>query len=359
LDNVKLNLSIKTCILELSKESIINQFKIVEDMGLPTLDLIQDICESFFLDYVNFIGIIKFLSFFLLEGVKGIYRLVYAIVNLINLSSDIKYTFKKESTGHEILETLTDKIAGVETIEKQPKKEIFKLYKSKTNKLDDMNNLLEIATQWKLTHLNNNYMNQFIPKSIKENLPKLNNFVYIPSFNPESRIIKRKEIPKLWELINSDIKFCNGILLFDKEKNPECNLNTIYEIGEKLDDNSKILFLIQTDKDEVFGGIMEQNIKLTENVKYLIPPSSYLFKIRPEIAVYEPKDKDHSEIVCFEPGSIRYGYGRDGPAITINYDLQEGSTEKNTVFGNDISLIQDYSNEGIFTIKGLEIYLMQ
>jgi len=67
----------------------------------------------------------------------------------------------------------------------------------------------------------------------------------------------------------------------------------------------------------------------------------------------------HDEIVCFEPGAIRYGYGRDGPAITINFSLQEGSTEKNTVFGNDICLINDYSNEGIFLIKGFEIYLMQ
>ena len=209
------------------------------------------------------------------------------------------------------------------------------------------------------THLNNNYTYQFIPPAIRDNLPKLKNLLYIPSFVPESRIIKRKEIPKLWELIPSDIKFCNGILLFDKEKNPECDLNTIYDVGDKLEDNSKIFFLIQTTNDEVFGGIMEQNIKLKENVQYLIPPQSFLFTIRPEMKVYEPNDKEHDEIVCFEPGAIRYGYGKDGPAITINYDLQEGSTEKNSVFGKDICLIKDYSNEGGFSIKGLEIYLMQ
>ena len=105
---------------------------------------------------------------------------------------------------------------------------------------------------------------------------------------------------------------------------------------------------------------MEQNIKLKDNnVKYLIPPVSFLFSVRPEMKVYEPKDKEHDEIVCFEPGAIRYGYGKEGPAITINYDLKEGSTEKDTVFGKDICLIKDYSNEGGFTIKGLEIYLMQ
>ncbi len=202
-------------------------------------------------------------------------------------------------------------------------------------------------------------MYQYIPPSIRDNLPKLHNLIYIPSFVPESRIIKRKEIPKLWELIPSDIKYCNGILLFDKEKNPQCDLNTIYDVGRKLEDNSKILFLVQTINDEAFGGLMEANIKLSDNVKYIIPPQSYLFSIRPEMKIYEPKNKQHDEVVCFEPGAIRYGYGRDGPAITINYNLQEGSTEKNSVFGKDICLIKDYTNEGTFLIKGLEIYLMQ
>jgi len=149
------------------------------------------------------------------------------------------------------------------------------------------------------------------------------------------------------------------ILNFDKEKHPECDLNTIYDFGEKLDDKSKIFFLIQTIDDEVFGGIMDHAIKLYDNVQYIKPSTAYLFTVRPEIKVFEPKDKVHDEIICFEPGAIRYGYGRDGPAITINYSLQEGSTEKNTVFGNDICLINDYSNEGVFLIKGLEIYLMQ
>ena len=358
LENIKLDLSIKTCILDLSKETA-NQLKIIEDMGLTMLDLIQDMIETFFLDYVNFLGVIKFLSFFMLEGVKGIYRLVYAIISLCDLTLEAKTYTRKESFKSGLLETLKSKITTENKIQKMPKEDVLKLFKEKSNKIDKFYNLMDIATQWKLTHLNNNYAYQFIPPAIRDNLPKLKNLLYIPSFEPESRIIKRNEIPKLWELIPSDIKFCNGILLFDKEKNPENDLNTIYDVGEKLEDNSKILFIIQTTNDEVFGGIMEQNIKLKENIQYLIPPQSFLFTIRPEMKVYEPKDKEHDEIVCFEPGAIRYGYGKDGPAITINYDLQEGSTEKNSVFGKDICLIKDYSDEGGFSIKGLEIYLMQ
>ena len=358
IENIKLDLSIKTCILDLSKD-VGNQLKLVEEMGLPMLDLIQDMVESFFLDYVNFLGIIKFLSFFLLEGIKGIYRLVYAIISLCSLTQEAQIYNRKDSFKSGFLETLQNKISVETRVQKRPKDEVLQIFKEKSHKIEKFFNLMDIATQWKLTHLNNNYMYQFIPQSVRDNLPKIRNLIYIPAFTPESKIIKRKEIPKLWELIPSDIKFCNGILLFDKESNPECDLNTLYEIGDKLDDNSKILFLIQTKNDEVFGGIMEQNIKLKDNVKYLIPPVSYLFSVRPEIKVYEPMNKEHDKIVCFEPGAIRYGYGRDGPAITINYDLKEGSTEKNSVFGKDICLINDYSDEGGFIIKGLEVYLMQ
>ena len=361
IENVKLELSIKTCILDLSKDNTGLLFRLIEEMGLPMYDLVKDMSETFFLDYVNFLGIVKFLSFFLLEGVKGIYRLIYAIISLCSLTQEAQYyTPKKDPSKGGRLETLKQRLSTVNMrIKQMPKEEVIKIFKDKSNKIEKFFNLIDIATQWKLTHLNNNYSYQFIPSVIRDNLPKLNKLLYIPYFTPESKIIDRKEIPKLWELIPSDIKFCNGILLFDKTKHPECNLNTIYDFGEKLDDKSKIFFLIQTTEDEVFGGIMEHAIKLKDNVQYIKPSTAYLFTVRPEIKVYEPKDKVHDEIVCFEPGAIRYGYGRDGEAITINYSLQEGSTEKNTVFGNDICLIKDYSNEGIFDIKGLEIYLMQ
>ena len=361
IENIKLDLSIKTCILDLTKDNTGNLLKLIEDMGLPMLDLIKDMTETFFLDYVNFLGILRFLPFFLHEGVKGIYRIIYALISLCSLTQEAEYyTYKRDPNKRGRLETVRNKLTSNEIrVKRRPKEEVLKIFKEKSNKIEKFFNLIDIATQWKLTHLNNNYIYQYIPISIRDNLPKLNNLLYIPYLYPESKIINRKEIPKLWELIPSDIKYCNGILLFDKEKNPECDLNTIYDFGEKLEDNSKIFFVIQTTNDEVFGGLMEHGIKLKENVKYLIPSLSYLFTVRPELKLYEPTDRVHDEIVCFEPGAIRYGYGRDGPAITINYNLQEGSTEKNTVFGNNICLIKDYSDEGTFLIKGLEIYIMQ
>ena len=126
-----------------------------------------------------------------------------------------------------------------------------------------------------------------------------------------------------------------------------------------MDDNIMILFVIKTKNGEIFGGIMDQVIKLYEDGRYKIPISSYLFSVEPELKVYAPKDRKHSEIACFEAGAFRYGNGEDGPAITLDSDLKVGWTQKNTVFGNDICLLKDYADDGEFTIDNMEIYVMQ
>ena len=54
---------------------------------------------------------------------------------------------------------------------------------------------------------------------------------------------------------------------------------------------------------------------------------------------------------------MRFGYGENGPAISIDHDLKIGITEKETVYGN-VSLLKDYSNGGEFNIKNMEVYLM-
>ena len=126
-----------------------------------------------------------------------------------------------------------------------------------------------------------------------------------------------------------------------------------------MEDTALIMFVIKTKNGEIFGGIMDQIIKLYDDGKYRIPISAYLFTVEPEIKVYAPKDRKHSEIVCFEAGALRYGNGEDGPAITLESDLKVGWTQKNTVFGNDICLLKDYVDDGEFIIDNLEIFIMQ
>ena len=340
IDNIQMDSNIKTCIYELSSNP--QQFKNFEKMGLPLTSIIRDIVKKFFLDYVSFAGIMRILPFFLLEGVKGIYRIIYAIVFNCNQSLE------------------EDQKAGKIKILKDQKKreELMKIFKEKSNKITDFVNLFDFATKWNLTHTNNNYILQVVPPAIKNNVADIDKMVHIPSFEPESSILSPEQITKLWEFLPQKLKLCDCILLFKKGEYSNDDLNTIYQSFDDLDEKTILFILIQTDKDEIFGFIMQQSIKISDNVEYKNLPLSYLFSISPELKFYEHKNKD-DKIVCFEPGAIRFGYGNYGPAITINYGLNEGITEKNSVFGEDICLIKDYSNEGFFNIRKIEIYMMQ
>jgi hypothetical protein len=363
-ENIRLYLSIVNSILEISKQSVVNQFQLIEKYGLPKVKLIQDMADKFFLDYVNFIGILKFLPFFLYEGVKGIYRYAYGLISICPFKI-VKETKKEEVKEPNqlyqsyTLSLLSDQISQKYDFEKRPEAEVLKLYKEVTNKLENWNFFLDTATEWDLTHRNNTYVTLKIPSKIKELFPKVQKGKYIPSLFPDSKILTKDILPKLWEVIPVDVKYTDGQLLFDKVSSPDGDLNAIYKICEKMEDTALIMFVIKTKNGEIFGGIMDQIIKLYDDGRYRIPISAYLFTVEPEIKVYAPKDRQHSEIVCFEAGALRYGNGEDGPAITLENDLKVGWTQKNTVFGNDVCLLKDYVDDGEFIIDNLEIYIMQ
>jgi len=342
LDNIQMDSNIKTCIIELSNYT--QQFKQLEKMGFSLVLIIRDIFKQFFLDHVNFVGIIRILPFFLLEGIKGVYRIIYALLYFCSLSIESDQKNEKNNIKKE----------------KKSKEELLALFKEKSNKITDFVNLMDFALKWELKHTNNNYIYQVVPSSIKKNTYDINNLIHIPSFEPESMFLSKENITKLWELLPVKLRICNCILLFKKEEKEKSNIDlcTLYENFEELEENIKLLLIIQTGNDEIFGLLMQKNLKLEENIEYQNVPLAYLLSISPELKLYGHKDKNDN-IICFEPGAIRYGYGDNGPAILINYDLSEGSTEKNSVFGENICLLKDYSDDGFFNIKNLEIYLMQ
>ena len=355
-ENVRLFLSIVNTIMDISKQNVIKQFKLIEEYGLPKIKLIQDMSDRFFLDYINFIGAIKLLPLFLYEGVKIIYKFAFGLISICPFKL-VKEP--KEQQQQQNLSLLSEQIALEYDLEKRPESEVLKLYKERTNKLENWSFFLDSINEWDLSSKNNNYLKLKIPSKIKELFPAIEKSKYIPSFFPDSKILTKEIIPKLWEKIPVDVKYSDGLIIFDKVTSPEADLNNIYKICEKMDDNVMILFVIKTKNGEIFGGIMDQVIKLYEDGRYRIPISSYLFSVEPEIKVYSPKDKNHSEIACFEAGALRFGNGEDGPAITLDSDLKVGWTQKNTVFGNDICLLKDYTDDGEFIIDNLEIYTMQ
>ena len=356
-DNIKLYISISLSILELTKQEIVNQFQQIENYGLKRIKLVQDIVDKFFIDYINFIGIVKFLPFFLYEGAKGIYRFIYGIIALNHFKIEKKEKEEEKKEGE--LETLKDKITNKNEVAKIPPEEVVKLYKQLTNKYENWGAFMETITSWELTHRNNSYSDIKMHDQYRKIFPNIEKRIYIPSLFPESKILPGPCLPKLWQKMPPDVKYHDGLQIFSKKGSPEANLNTIYSICEKMEDNSLIMFLIKTKNEEVFGGIMSQAIKLYEDGKYRIPNSAYLFSVQPEINVFHPKDKKHGEIACFEAGSFRFGNGEDGPAITLEKELKEGWVQKNTIFGNDVTLLKDYKDDGGFEIDDIEIYIMQ
>ena len=358
-DNVRLYLSIVNSIMENSKSTVTTQFKLIENYGLPKVRLIQDMTEKFFLDYVNFIGIIKFLPYFLYEGVSGIYRFAYGIIAICPFKL-VKETKQEDRQNNFSMSLLEDQLTLTFDYDKRPEEEVFKLYKDVTNKLENWYFFLDSATEWDLTSRNNGFTSQKIPSEMKNLFPEVTKSKYVPALFPESKILTKDILPKLWAEIPPDVKYSDGQLLLDKASSPDGDLNALYNICEKMEDRVMILFVIKTKNGEIFGGIMDQGIKLYEDGRYRTPISAYLFSAEPKVQVWKPKDRMHSEMVCFEAGAFRFGNGEDGPAITLESDLKVGWTQRNnTVFGNDVNLLKDYADDGEFTIDNLEIYIMQ
>jgi hypothetical protein len=359
-DNIKLYLSISLAIVEISKLDTKNKFLQIEKYGLRRIKFVQDIIDQFFLDYINFIGIIKLLPFFLLEGVKGIYRFVYGIISLIHFKIESKEgdNFTQDKKTGELV-TLNDKISAKNESIKLAPSEVIKIYKEFSNQYQNWSLFMDTITGWELTHRNNTFTTIKIPSDLRNTYGTIEKRIYIPSIFPNSDILSTHFLPKLWEKIPTDVKYHDGLQIFSKKKSPEADLSFVYNIGRETEDNNLILFLIKTKNGEVFGGIMSQTIKLYDDGKYRIPNSAYLFTVEPELNIYQPKDKKHGEIACFEAGAFRFGNGEDGPAITLDDELKLGWTQKNTIFGNDICLLKDYKDDGEFEIENFEIYVMQ
>ena len=266
-DNIKLYISVALAIVEISSKDIVQQFQLIGKHGLRRIKLVQEIADKFFIDYINFIGIIKFVPFFLYEGAKGIYRFIYGIVALCHFKIEKKEEDKKIDLkpNEKRMSTLIDKISTREDVVKLPANEVIKLYKEVTNKFEKWGYFFDTITLWDLTHRNNTYTTIKIPSELRKNYRPVEKRMYIPSIFPDSAILPGESLPKLWEKVPPDVKYHDGLQIFSKKINKEADLNTIYNMGEKMEDNSLMLFLIKTKNDEIFGGITSQAIKFYED----------------------------------------------------------------------------------------------
>ncbi|MCQ2821340.1 MAG: TLD domain-containing protein [archaeon] len=323
-ENMKIGNSLLDSINNLADSDTKFKLSSMETFGLVRQKFLQNVCESFFLDYFNFYAMLRFFPFFLIEGTKSIYRLTHAMLKF---------------TPFEINANKTED-------------EIFTMFKSASSEIKEIEKMFTYCYKVDLTRKNNQYANQL---DRTDDHKIMRNFYYLSSFSPESKILKDDEIIQIWSKLPAESKIYDGKLLYDTQSSPEADLSTLYDICNGYNEDNFVLFIIQTEKDEVFGGICSRNIINDGKMEYVAPSTAVLFTARPNVGVYD-YDKNQKEVVLYEPGAIRFGYGDDGPAITIAHNLREGWTEKKTVFG-EVNLLNE-EGDGSFKIKHMEVYLL-
>ena len=129
-DNKKLISSIFQSLKELSPKNTNKYIQNLEHLFFNVEDLYEDMCFNFFLDYLNFYGIIRLLPYYLIEGVKSFYRLIYAKETEIY---DMNFTHKDE---------------------------VIPKIREKCQKNEGIQELFNISFKLNLTRYNNKYINQ-------------------------------------------------------------------------------------------------------------------------------------------------------------------------------------------------------
>jgi hypothetical protein len=321
-DNKKLILSIKECLKEMSPKNRSKYYSILEKFKINQEEIYKDMCFNLFLNHLNFYGIIRLLPFYLKEGVKCFYRLIFA--------------FEQQICEQNIV--INNKSEVIETIRKLCKK------------INDIPELFNIAIKFNVTSIFNN---KFLIQKAESNdiLSNKNNDYYLPFFKG-GNLLTDYEIIHLWEILPFEYKIKNASLIYQASKDGY-NLPNIIEMEEKYNKKTNILLLIETMKGDKFGFISSDLIMHTDN-QYYRPSSSFLFSIRPKFELYTPIDSD--EILYVTTKDFIFGNGPNGPAIQLNQDLKEGDSYGGGCFNNP-SLVSD--PDGHFSVRKLEIFKLE
>ena len=320
-DNIKMITSISECLKEISTNSGKEVYEHCQKIHFRLEQLYEDLCFGFFYKHFNFYGMIRLLPFFLLEGVKSFYRLIYAIEKL--LKDEIKKIEDKDDIIPKVREIL--------------------------NTLENINDLFEISYSFKLTRNNNKYNFQTPPEDKPFNNKR--NQYYLPKVIGEGSLLTDWEIIHLWEMLPYEFTILDMKLVYRGDIDGY-DLKKILSLEEIYPKSSNMLLLIETSNDEKFGFAMNHRLMHTDN-KYLKPDTSVLFSIKPKLEIFKP-DNNAEEILYFDTKSLIFGNGPNGPAIHLNQDLVEGESYEGGCF-NNTELVE----ENQFKIKKIEIYKLE
>ena len=320
-DNIKIITSISECLREVSYVSCKELYEHLKAIRFRPEKLYEDICFGFFYKYFNFFGMIRLLPFFLHEGVKSIYRLIYAV--------------EKVTKDELILVKSPDKIIS----------RCRELCKS----LDNIKDLFEISYNFNITRNNNKYMEQtdLSPNQIKAN----NNQYFLPEIdaNNKSNILNDYHIIHFWEIMPKDYKTKKAVVIYSNKENGK--IGDIVNVFNNEKDNIKFIFVIKTTMNEIFGFSLFGKINYT-NGKFIQYDKGFLFSIEPEIKIYNI-NKDCSDILFVDDNNILLGKDLgENIALKISGDLSTGETHEGECFNNPCPINKE---DGKFQIQNIEI----
>ena len=319
-DNLKIITSITECLKEVSYKSCKELYDHLTNIHFRPEKLYEDMCFGFFYKYFNFFGMIRLLPFYLHDGIKSIYRLIYAI---------------EKCTKDELkLIKVPDKIIGK--------------CRELCNSLDNIKDLFEISYEFNITRNNNKYSEQ---SNIKENDKHIITYkgqLILPEFKEKSEILNEYQIIHLWENMPKSFKANNvSVTQFQPNK------SKISDIIDKFNkEEKKYIFLIKTTTNEIFGFAIIGNFKDT-NGKYINIKQGILISIEPIIKIYNI-NAEYNEILFIDKEKILFGKDNtDTITIKISEDLSNGETHETDFFNNHCLVNKE---EGNFKIELIEIF---
>ena len=320
-DNIKIITSISECLKEVSYISGKELYIHMKSIRFRPERLYEDICFGFFYKYFNFFGMIRFLPFYLHEGIKSIYRLIYAIEKVV-----------KEDL----------------LLIKNPDK-IIERCRELCNSLDNIKDLFEISYNFNITRNNNKYIEQ---PNLPENMGKTHSIKYLyvlPQFYNPSNILNEYHIIHLWEHLPKDFKKKTASVILRNEDKK--NLYDIINLFNNEAEDIYFLFLIKTTMIEIFGFSLFGKIKGTKGnfIKY---EKGFLFSIEPEVKIYN-RALDCTDILFVDENQILFGRdSKESIALKISGDLSMGETHQGECFNNPCLINKE---DGIFKIINIEI----
>lgn len=319
-DNTKIVSSVAETMTEISTKtgkSLNDHFK---QINFATELLYEDIIFNFMLKHLNFFGMIKFLPFFLLEGTKSMYRLIYALVK----------TTKDDLLKINNADNVLDESAKI------------------MRKIQDYDSLFDMGYGFGLNRYNNKYEFQKDPEFDSTKAQKFN--YYIPKFTKRSEILKDKDIIKLWSEFPSELRMKDAKKVYSSSIKGY-SLNNVISLKEDCSESNCLMVIMETQENEVFGFVVSGVIDLTEG-KFKRPLISLLLNKEEEMKIYKP-NPDSDDIIFVDKECLMFGNGPNGPAMRIDKDFNIGYSNKGNCF--DCPVLSKKEN-GQFEIKKYEIF---